>query len=256
MKKILAFLLIVAMMFVVLCSCGSNGTDGTNGKDGIDGKSAYELAVENGFNGTVEEWLSSLVGEKGSEGKDGKTAEFRVNDYWLQWKYTDETVWNNICLVGIEKIPEGGAKVEFYLDGGAMPTGTPTSLEVTSGTSIVLPTPSKAGYSFVGWFESKTDMYPVTTEYRVHGSVNLYARWEEGYSLSGTPIYTVNDLAKIKNDLGGTYVLMNDIDCGGMSLQIIGLSSSDAFRGLFDGQGYTISNFTVPQGNAYVGLFG
>ncbi|MBO4428369.1 MAG: hypothetical protein J5832_00295, partial [Clostridia bacterium] len=123
MKKILAFLLIVAMMFVVLCSCGSNGTDGTNGKDGIDGKSAYELAVENGFNGTVEEWLSSLVGEKGSEGKDGKTAEFRVNDYWLQWKYTDETVWNNICLVGIEKIPEGGAKVEFYLDGGAMPTG-------------------------------------------------------------------------------------------------------------------------------------
>lgn len=32
----------------------------TNGRDGIDGKSAYELAVENGFEGTEEEWLESL----------------------------------------------------------------------------------------------------------------------------------------------------------------------------------------------------
>ena len=32
----------------------------TNGEDGINGKSAYELAVENGFEGTEEEWLESL----------------------------------------------------------------------------------------------------------------------------------------------------------------------------------------------------
>ena len=38
----------------------TNGKDGTNGEDGIDGKSAYELAVENGFEGTEEEWLESL----------------------------------------------------------------------------------------------------------------------------------------------------------------------------------------------------
>lgn len=30
-----------------------------------DGKSAYEIAVENGFNGTIEEWLSSLDGQDG-----------------------------------------------------------------------------------------------------------------------------------------------------------------------------------------------
>lgn len=35
------------------------------------GKSAYEIAVENGFAGTVEEWLESLKGEKGADGKDG-----------------------------------------------------------------------------------------------------------------------------------------------------------------------------------------
>lgn len=35
---------------------------------GRDGKSAYEVAVEAGFEGTVEEWLASLVGPKGNTG--------------------------------------------------------------------------------------------------------------------------------------------------------------------------------------------
>lgn len=35
------------------------------------GKSAYEIAVENGFEGTEAEWLESLKGEKGADGKDG-----------------------------------------------------------------------------------------------------------------------------------------------------------------------------------------
>lgn len=34
--------------------------DGKDGADGVDGKSAYELAVENGFAGKEQEWLESL----------------------------------------------------------------------------------------------------------------------------------------------------------------------------------------------------
>ena len=41
---------------------------GTNGKDG---RSAYEIAIENGFVGTVAEWLESLKGRDGLPGKDG-----------------------------------------------------------------------------------------------------------------------------------------------------------------------------------------
>ena len=37
--------------------------------DVIRGKSAYEIAVMNGFDGTVEEWLASLKGEKGDRGE-------------------------------------------------------------------------------------------------------------------------------------------------------------------------------------------
>lgn len=47
---------------------GQDGKDGINGIDGKDGKSAYELAVENGFEGTLQEWLDSLACDcEGSE---------------------------------------------------------------------------------------------------------------------------------------------------------------------------------------------
>lgn len=48
---------------------------------GRDGKSAYEIAVDNGFNDTVAEWLRSLHGEKGEPGKDGSDATVDLTDY-------------------------------------------------------------------------------------------------------------------------------------------------------------------------------
>ncbi len=41
------------------------------GANGKDGRSAYEIAKENGFVGTVAEWLESLKGRDGIDGKDG-----------------------------------------------------------------------------------------------------------------------------------------------------------------------------------------
>ncbi|MBQ3462821.1 MAG: collagen-like protein, partial [Clostridia bacterium] len=62
-----------------------NGYEGTEmewlaslvGESGNDGKSAYDLAVEKGFDGTEEEWLASLIGPTGAtgaNGNDGKSA--------------------------------------------------------------------------------------------------------------------------------------------------------------------------------------
>ena len=42
---------------------GANGANGTNGSNGANGKSAYEIAVINGFVGTELEWLESLTGK-------------------------------------------------------------------------------------------------------------------------------------------------------------------------------------------------
>lgn len=46
---------------------------GGAGGSGADGKSAYELAVENGFDGFEEEWLESLKGATGPQGPQGET---------------------------------------------------------------------------------------------------------------------------------------------------------------------------------------
>ena len=51
----------------VLCSKG--------GDKGDEGKSAYQVAVDNGYVGTEQQWLASLVGPKGDKGDTGKKGE-------------------------------------------------------------------------------------------------------------------------------------------------------------------------------------
>ena len=65
---------------------GTNGLDGTNGQDG---KSAYDIAVEQGFQGTEAEWLESLKGQDGQDGivmdapSDGRLYG-RMNANWVE----------------------------------------------------------------------------------------------------------------------------------------------------------------------------
>lgn len=84
---------------------GGSGT----GEDGKDGKSAYELAVDNGFVGTVEEWLLSLHGKDGSDGTDNLP------------NYTEEEAGKVLTVaedgVLVWKTPTGGS-------GGGYFTGT------------------------------------------------------------------------------------------------------------------------------------
>lgn len=46
------------------------GAGALKGEDGVDGKSAYQIAVSNGYDGTEVEWLESL---NGTDGKDGES---------------------------------------------------------------------------------------------------------------------------------------------------------------------------------------
>ena len=63
---------------------GPKGDKGDPGTNGANGKSAYELALENGFQGSLEDYLRALKGEKGSSafelaknnGFDGTEAEW------------------------------------------------------------------------------------------------------------------------------------------------------------------------------------
>ena len=68
-----------------------------NGSNGDDGKSADELAVENGYRGTEEEWLASLKGSAGDQGDDGVTPKLEVRDdgYWYI-SYDNGQTWNKL----------------------------------------------------------------------------------------------------------------------------------------------------------------
>ena len=58
---------------------GKAGADGADGKDGADGLSAYEIAVQRGFNGNEDAWLQSLKGPQGEEGPAGADGKNGVN---------------------------------------------------------------------------------------------------------------------------------------------------------------------------------
>lgn len=49
-------------------------------QSGTNGKSAYEIAKENGYTGTTQEWLLSLKGEKGSDGVSPDMSQYATKE--------------------------------------------------------------------------------------------------------------------------------------------------------------------------------
>jgi predicted small secreted protein len=77
----------LAAILAAILSAGCDTLTGPAGEDGTNGKSAYEIAVTNGFQGTEAEWLASL---KGADGKTAKTAY----DFAVEQGFTGtETQW-------------------------------------------------------------------------------------------------------------------------------------------------------------------
>ena len=73
-----------------------------HGVDGTNGKSAYELAVAKGYQGTLDEWLTALKGTDGKDGQDGKdgingtTPQLKIeNNYW-HLSYDNGKTWTQL----------------------------------------------------------------------------------------------------------------------------------------------------------------
>lgn len=54
---------------------GIVGPTGPQGETGPSGISAYQVAVNNGFNGSITAWVNSLIGPEGSKGDKGDQGE-------------------------------------------------------------------------------------------------------------------------------------------------------------------------------------
>lgn len=80
----------------------------SGGTIGKDGKSAYEVAVANGFVGTEAQWLASLKGKNGTDGKDGAPGKNGAQGA------------KGDMIYGFE-IGEGGVLYVVYDDASAVP---------------------------------------------------------------------------------------------------------------------------------------
>lgn len=93
MSVILAFVL--CLPFAACANDGRDGANGSQGPQGETGKSAYDIWLDNGHEGSEEDFLNWLKGQDGADGQDGMSA------YDLFMKYNpdypgneEEWIWD------------------------------------------------------------------------------------------------------------------------------------------------------------------
>ena len=105
-----------------------------SGVKGDPGKSAYQIAVENGFQGTEQEWLDSLIGPTGPKGDKGDQGLPGIQG--IQGPQGEQGpqgipgVWTG----AIEDAPNDS---QLVYDPAGDPTGLPASwVEMADGTTV------------------------------------------------------------------------------------------------------------------------
>lgn len=196
-----------------------NLTEGTaqlmsNVSAGTNGKSAYEVAVENGFEGTEEDWLLSL---KGTDGEDGYTPQ-KGTDYYTEadkaeivsavieslggnpiFGYVDEN--NNIVVSG--NLADGSYSVKYEMEDGStvdignleLDTEESDSSDAPAYTNLLPLSVDTDGSDYAGTHENGGDGYEYG--YRISHSSGSQTAQDNVYCSGFIPA-TLNDVMRIK----------------------------------------------------------
>ena len=185
---------------------GPQGESGEDGVDGEDGLSAYEIYIKYHpeYTGTEEEWLEDLVnGDLREEYKitfqtnggstiepqyvkygrlvtrpaDDPTRTGYLFDGWYLgselFPFNSYQVYDDLTLLAHWK----SMNINLTLDanGGDVEYNTKT---VTYGVDYVLPTPTRANYTFDGWYLDDTFLCPMSGVWTFSKvDITLKARW-------------------------------------------------------------------------------
>lgn len=114
------------------------GEKGDKGDAGTNGKSAYEVAVANGYTGTQAQWLASLKGADGAPGKDGSAGKDGRDGQTWQPYIADDKHWhirliNNVDMPAIVGVITQGNANDLTMDDSYRIDGTVTNVPSTSG---------------------------------------------------------------------------------------------------------------------------
>lgn len=142
-KKGFATLALAGVMVAspfMLVGCGEAGP---KGEAGTNGKSAYELAVEAGFTGTLEEWLESLKGTTGATGQTGPQGQTGATG---PQGATGTTGATGNGIVSVVKTGTSG-NVDTYTI--IYTNGNTTTFDVTNGTTGATGAVGKDGSTWI-----------------------------------------------------------------------------------------------------------
>ena len=160
--------------------------------------------------------------------------------------------------LGADISPPGAGSVSLYPAGG----------EYDADTQVTLTATPASGYRFVNWtgdVGAVADVNFASTLISMNGDYSIAAN----FALEIGEIRDWYDLDAVRHNLGGSYLLTNDLDSttagymelasktanGGMGWQPIG-TSADGFTGSFNGQGYQIRDLFINRPDQdHVGLF-
>lgn len=162
---------------------GEKGDKGDTGERGQNGKSAYEIAVANGYTGDEEQWLASLKGRDGERGRDGRNgfSAYELADGELLYGTVGK--WLNSL-----KGATGDAGKSATVTIGTVTTGetasvTNTGTESAAVLNFVLP----AGGGGNNGLHTEIKTVPVTVNAQSIQTVEFEAKFAETPTLHGQP---------------------------------------------------------------------
>lgn len=153
---------------------------GEKGDAGADGKSAYEVAVANGYSGTQAQWLASLKGADGAPGKDGSAGKDGKDGQTWQPYIADDKHWhirliNSVDMPAIVGVITQGDANDLTMDDNYRIDGTVANVPSTSGLLTIR---SNSGEVWQTYIDSATaDCYTRTRHNGTWTAWRLTTQW-------------------------------------------------------------------------------
>lgn len=147
------------------------------GEKGADGKSAYEVAVANGYTGTQAQWLASLKGADGAPGKDGSAG--KDGQTWQPY-IADDKHWhirliNSVDMPAIVGVITQGNANDLTIDDSYRIDGTVANIPSTSGLLTIR---ANSGEVWQTYIDSATaDCYTRTRHNGTWTAWRLTTQW-------------------------------------------------------------------------------